>query len=91
MTTPEDESPHLTPINLTRTQAAKLIEELREKIAGMRSESLEDKGALIMILAKRGIEPLRQCEGDAHSNPHIDNCMRCAPRWGWLGSKVVVR
>jgi hypothetical protein len=23
------------------------------------------------------------CDGAAHSNPHIDNCLSCAPRWGW--------
>ncbi len=23
------------------------------------------------------------CDGAAHDNPHIDNCLRCAPRWGW--------
>ena len=23
------------------------------------------------------------CDGAAHSNPHIDNCSLCAPRWGW--------
>jgi hypothetical protein len=22
------------------------------------------------------------CDGEAHSNPHIDNCMSCAPLWG---------
>ena len=22
------------------------------------------------------------CPGEAHSNPNIDNCMVCAPRWG---------
>ncbi len=22
------------------------------------------------------------CPGEAHSNPHIDNCMLCAPLWG---------
>lgn len=22
------------------------------------------------------------CDGAAHSNPHIDNCGECAPRWG---------
>lgn len=27
---------------------------------------------------------LIQCDGDAHSNPYIDNCMVCAPRWGWV-------
>ncbi len=24
------------------------------------------------------------CPGEAHSNPYIDNCMVCAPRWGQL-------
>lgn len=24
------------------------------------------------------------CTGAAHSNPHIDNCGICAPRWGWV-------
>lgn len=24
------------------------------------------------------------CTGEAHSNPHIDNCMVCAPRWGQM-------
>lgn len=23
------------------------------------------------------------CEGEAHSNAHIDNCMMCAPYWGY--------
>ena len=24
------------------------------------------------------------CPGEAHSNPWIDHCMLCAPRWGWI-------
>lgn len=24
------------------------------------------------------------CDGAAHSNAYIDNCGRCAPRWGWI-------
>lgn len=24
------------------------------------------------------------CTGEAHSNPFIDNCMTCAPRWGQM-------
>lgn len=23
------------------------------------------------------------CDGEAHSNVHIDNCMQCAPHWGY--------
>ena len=26
---------------------------------------------------------LIKCHGEAHSNPFIDHCMLCAPRWGW--------
>ncbi len=28
------------------------------------------------------------CEGEAHSNAHIDNCMHCAPMWGVAAVKV---
>lgn len=33
---------------------------------------------------KRPSEPMHlvACPGEAHSNPHIDNCGICAPRWG---------
>jgi hypothetical protein len=24
------------------------------------------------------------CTGEAHGNPYIDNCMMCAPHWGWV-------
>lgn len=24
------------------------------------------------------------CQGDAHSNPHIDHCTQCAPLWGQI-------
>jgi hypothetical protein len=27
------------------------------------------------------------CDGEAHSNPHIDNCGHCAPRWGWIETR----
>lgn len=23
-----------------------------------------------------------KCQGEAHSNPYIDNCSRCMPYWG---------
>jgi hypothetical protein len=39
-----------------------------------------------------GIEPITKCNGEAHSNPFIDNCMVCMPRWGWSGGrKITVR
>lgn len=24
------------------------------------------------------------CPGEAHSNPNIDHCHTCKPRWGWV-------
>jgi hypothetical protein len=36
-------------------------------------------------LVEREQEPgLFPCPGEAHSNPFIDNCMMCAPRWGQI-------
>ena len=29
---------------------------------------------------------LVECTGEAHSNPYIDNCAECAPRWGYVRS-----
>jgi hypothetical protein len=33
--------------------------------------------------ARKGFR-LVPCDGAAHSNAHVDNCGRCAPRWGWV-------
>jgi hypothetical protein len=77
---------------MTRTQAARLIERLRIIVAeaneGRRTISPE---IIADILSREGIDSLYRCDGEAHRNPHIDNCGMCAPRWGWLGAKVVVR
>lgn len=35
-----------------------------------------------------GIRRVKRCPGEAHSNPHVDNCGRCAPRWGWIECDV---
>jgi len=35
--------------------------------------------------------PLEVCRGEAHSNLNIDNCLTCAPRWGWTGPEVKIR
>lgn len=37
-------------------------------------------------LAPREEAGLVECPGEAHSNPFIDNCMLCAPRWGQMMS-----
>jgi hypothetical protein len=30
------------------------------------------------------------CPGEAHSNPHIDNCMLCMPRWGEIEERAPI-
>lgn len=41
----------------------------------------------IILLTFRGKEySVSDCDGEAHFEPNIDNCMMCAPSWG-----VVVR
>lgn len=35
------------------------------------------------LIRHRGVTYLIvKCEGEAHSNPHIDYCGRCMPLWG---------
>ena len=29
----------------------------------------------------------KECDGEAHSNPYIDNCMSCLPNWGKVWNK----
>jgi hypothetical protein len=77
---------------MKRSHAASLIDELREALATYESDG---KGSdlhrrLTDALAFYGIAPLGRCEGEAHSNPFIDNCHRCAPRWGFIGAKEPV-
>lgn len=40
-----------------------------------------DKRHLCAKCAER-LGYLVKCHGKAHSNPYIDNCSICAPRWG---------
>lgn len=83
---------------MRRKQAAALIDDIRvlaaqaqavaELPAGQVHAGILDN--LLELLERAGLKPLEPCGGEAHSNPFIDNCMRCAPRWGWLGGKEVV-
>ena len=72
---------------LPRGRAATILHEIREMLAQRRKpEEIE------AYLEKRhGIEALKPCTGDAHSNPHIDHCMTCAPGWGWLGAQITIK
>ena len=78
---------------MKRSQAADLIDELRLLEAANRSIGSETVPLWRVqeMLTKAGLQPLERCDGEAHSNAFIDNCMRCAPRWGYVGTKEPVR
>lgn len=73
---------------MKRSQAAKLIDELREMAA--RTDRTYTAAELGDWLAQHDVQPLTVCTGEAHSNAFIDNCMVCAPRWGFVGKAVKV-
>ncbi len=78
---------------MRRKQATALIDEIRTRIAEAHVGNLEPVHVLHLIasaLERSGLAPLEPCGGEAHSNPFIDNCHRCAPRWGWVGPVEVV-
>ena len=50
--------------------------------SGLLEHRLEEKGELTSEGARLIGMHFVPCTGAAHSNPHIDNCMCCAPRWG---------
>ena len=99
------------PIYLRRSEAAKLLERIRELVcpsptserspcpaAGAGTPSPwrcsrppSDWAPIRDLLVEAGIPPLKPCDGEAHSNAHIDNCVTCAPRWGYVGPEVKVR
>jgi hypothetical protein len=85
-------------IYLRRSDAAKLIEKIRELACPGRDGQQariavvsKPEVALRELLMEAGIPALAPCEGEAHSNAHIDNCLSCAPRWGYVGPEVKIR
>lgn len=66
---------------MRRKQATAMIDEIRV----LATEASGTAVRLTELLRKYGIPELEACPGEAHSNPHIDNCALCAPRWGWVG------
>lgn len=73
---------------MKRSQAAALIDRLREMAT--RTERTYTATELGDLLAQFNIAPLEVCTGEAHSNAFIDNCMVCAPRWGFVGKATKV-
>lgn len=81
---------------LTRKQAAKLLEDIAQIVTADDPREYEDQGW--GELARRVADKLREagvnakrCTGEAHKNPHIDNCMQCAPHWGTVVTEVKIR
>lgn len=87
--------------DIKRSDAAAFIEETLSIIARLqeggllRRVSAEDQKTVADILRLSlsiyGLEVPRRCTGEAHSNPHVDNCGVCMPRWGWVSTPVRVR
>ncbi len=76
---------------MKRKQAERLIDDIRviAASASLHPEHEADMArhmrALIAVLDQHHLPSLEQCDGESHSKAFIDNCMRCAPRWGWVG------
>lgn len=82
-------------IEMKRSVAAKALDTI---VAAMVSR--EEYGTVDDVVLTRIAVALRDagihlaaytaCDGEAHANPHIDNCTRCAPRWGVVGPEIKV-
>lgn len=86
-------------ITIRRSEAAAIIEGIRVLLAqGTPPKRIEawlahELHGLHAGVAHAGppLPPLKPCPGGAHSNPYIDNCSTCAPRWGLVGPTVRVK
>lgn len=71
---------------MTRSRAAGMIDSIRKMLANRSTaEQIEE-----MMEREYQVKPLVECTGEAHSNPHIDNCGLCSPRWGLTGSYIKI-
>lgn len=71
-------------IDLGRHEAEEMIDAVRRRLAEGDSPAAVEE----MMRVVWGIPPLEACGGEAHSNPHIDSCGACSPRWGSVGPRV---
>lgn len=77
---------------MRRKQATALIDGIREILSAAQTH---DELATAAIKIRRrleinGLPMFAPCQGEAHSNAHIDHCSLCAPRWGFVGPVEVV-
>jgi hypothetical protein len=81
-------------MDIKRSDAAKLLDAIRVLVAQTKSGERTQPNLVSELdvrLQLLGLQLPKQCPGDAHSNPHFDNCSLCAPHWGWIFEKTKVR
>ena len=76
---------------LSRTQAAELIDRVRQLLVDPIHEVTVEAAIREMLVEQFCIPPLQKCNGEAHSNAFIDNCGSCMPRWGVTGKLLKVK
>lgn len=88
---------------IKRTQAGRILDELALLVAQLEEGSYAKETPLqianrmrTILTASMSLEGgtiiiPRKCNGEAHSNPHIDNCGVCMPNWGWISSPTKVK
>lgn len=85
---------------VSRVDAAWALNELAHWLARESKKNDEHAGAvdrqeLTYVLSSTfdqlGIKLPKQCNGEAHSNPHIDNCSVCMPNWGVVYDAIKVK
>jgi len=84
--------------DITRTQAAELINELLFRLdhftregAASRIDRVEVMSSLFDLVNSYNLQVPMPCSGEAHNNPHIDHCGVCMPHWGTVSVPVRVR
>lgn len=83
--------------DIKRKDAARFIDSVLMLVAqleeGAHSKEKPDQIAnrLRTLASEHGLDVPRVCNGEAHSNPHIDNCGVCMPNWGWVSKETKVR
>lgn len=78
-------------IPMKRGEAAELLDLIRTELARRTPPEKIEQMLAVPFGPRTAIPALRPCNGDAHSEPNIDNCGVCAPRWGWVGPRVRVK
>ena len=82
-------------MDIKRKDAAALIDRLLQEVAdeihGAGQPPSKWAEDFQVIFKAYGLTIPRPCTGEAHSNPYIDNCGVCMPRWGWVGGETKVK